>query len=56
MDCVGDHGVAEIEVKLLMNLSPEAELPEDAVNWEVRLFNGTSSSVPFLRVPFLKPK
>jgi len=56
MDCVGDHGVAEIEVKQLMNLSPEAELPEEAVNWEVRLYNGTSSSVPFLRAPYLKPK
>jgi len=56
MDSVGDHGIAEIEAKNLIRLAPEATLPADAVNWEVRLYNGTSSSVPFLRAPFLKPK
>jgi len=52
MDSVGDHGVAEIEVKDLMCLAPEATLPEDSDNWEVRLFN-KSSKQPFLRVPYI---
>jgi len=55
MDTVHDHGIAEIEVKSLMCLLPEGELPEDAGKYEVRLFTRSSgNSHPFLRAPFLK--
>jgi len=53
LDTVGDHGIAEIEVKVLMNLSEQATLPEEAKEWEVRLYNQAPQQ-PHLRIPFLK--
>ena len=47
------NDVAEIEVKKLAGLSPDAPLPEGSDKWEVRLFNNAPNQ-PFLTVPFLK--
>jgi len=55
MDSVGDHGIAEINVKELSCLAPEGELPEGSDKWEVRLFNKAPNQ-PFLRAPFVKPQ
>jgi len=55
MDTVGDHGIAEIEVKELMPLAEEATLPEGSDKWEVRIYNKAPNQ-PFLRAPYRKPK
>jgi len=56
-DCVVapyDHGVALIKISELSLLKPEDPLPEGSDKWELRLYVD-SSTVPFLRAPFVKP-
>jgi len=54
LDGVGDNGNAEIQVKELACLAPEAVLPDGSDKWEVRLYNQAPDHQPFLRVPFVK--
>lgn len=55
MDTVGDCGVAELKVSILQALDPAAQLPEDASNWEVRLYTSARAQHPHLTAPFLPP-
>jgi len=51
---LSDQGVAEVTIPLFKNLAEDAVLPDEAYDYEVRIYCTGSKKKPLLVVPFLK--